>query len=103
MARYIFIDSSSGYIFGDSADIPRVTADSTLIEIAAALDASIGQPGREYELQSSNPNTTATGYDVWRVDVGGSEVVPVVQDGQDQEVIDAVETEGEYAGFIAVR
>lgn len=103
MARYIFIDSNSGYIFGDSADLKGITSDSSLQEIAAAIDAEAGEFGRTYDVLSRNPRTTESGYDVWRVDVGGSEVVPVVRDGQDQEMIDAVESEGEYAGFVAIR
>jgi len=103
MARYIFIESNSGYIFGDSADLKGITSDSSLQEIAAAIDAEAGEFGRTYDVLSRNPRTTESGYDVWRVDVGGSEVVPVVRDGQDQEMIDAVESEGEYAGFVAIR
>lgn len=47
-----------------------------------------------------NPRTTETGYDVYRADINGSDAVPVVQDGQDRETIEAVERDCEYVGFI---
>lgn len=103
MARYIFIDSFTGYIFGDSADIDGRIVAGTPAEVAAVLDASIGEQEREYELLSRNPRTTDTGYDVYRADVNGSEAVPIVIDGQDRETINAVIAGCEYVGFLAAR
>ena len=41
-----------------------------------------------------------TGYHVYRADVRGSEAVPVVQDGQDQDTINAVMELCDYVAFI---
>lgn len=103
MARFILIDNNSGYIFGDSADHNGAIFSGTAEEYAAALDASIGEHGRAYEMLSRDPQTSGTGYHVYRADVDGSEAVPVVFDGQDQETIEAVERDCEYVGFIAVK
>ena len=102
MARYILIDNHSGYIFGDSADLNGKIFAGTPMEFAAALDASIGEHGRTYE-PGFWPICSETGYLVYRADVDGSEAVPVVQDGQDQEMIDAVERDCRYEGFILCR
>ncbi|HRD35078.1 MAG TPA: hypothetical protein PLR02_12565 [Rhodocyclaceae bacterium] len=99
MARYILIDNNSGYIFGDSADFAQCAPDG-IVEAARILDESIGEQGRSYVERNSNPNTTATGYDVYRADINGSEAVPVVQDGQNQDVIDEVVRLCEYVGFV---
>ena len=99
--RYIIIDNNSGYIWGDSADFAAgKDHGDDLCEVARLLDESLGERGRSYELLGSNPRTTITGYDVYRVDIDGSELLPVVEDGQDQETIDLVESEGEYCGFV---
>ena len=103
MARYILIDNNSGYVFGDSADLDGKIFTGSPIEFAAALDQSIGEHGRDYEMVGHNPMTTETGYHVYRADIGGSEAVPVVQDGQDQEMIDAVVRDCRYEGFISCR
>lgn len=103
MARYILIDNNSGYIYGDSADF-AAGRDITSIEDAARLmDESIGEHGREYVEHRSNPHSTVTGYHVYRADVGGSEAVAVIHDGQDQETIDAVTESCEYVGFVESR
>jgi hypothetical protein len=100
MARYILIDNNSGYIFGDSADLNGSIFSGSPVEFAAALDASIGEHGRVYEELSRNPRDTSTGYDVYRADVDGSDAVPVVWDGQDQETINAVTQSCRYEGYI---
>ncbi len=100
MPRYILIDNHSGYIFGDSADIDGKLFVGTPLEVAAALDASIGEHGRTYTEHSSRPSDTRSGYHVYRADINGSDVVDVVRDGQDQEMIDAVSSGCEYVGFI---
>lgn len=88
MARYIMIDPNTGYIFGDSADIGGKVVTGTPKEVVAALDAHIGTPG------------LCEGYEVYRADVGGSEVVPVVIDGQDQDTINAVMRYCDYIGRV---
>lgn len=105
MARYILIDNGSGYVFGDSADVDLLGAVLTgsPIEYAAALDRSIGEPRRTYEETSRNSlASNETGYHVYRADVRGSEVVPVVHDGQNRETIEAVLSECEYVTTIRV-
>ena len=99
MGRYIFIDSNSGYIWGDSAEFATESTDD-LAELARILDESIGEADRTYLVHSVDPRTTATGYHVYRADVRGSEQVGNIHDGQDQEMIDAVERDCEYEGFV---
>lgn len=98
MARYIFIDSNSGCIFADIADFPS-HAPASIRDAARLLDESIGEFGREY-VEHSSPSPHADGYNVYRADADGVEIVPVVRDGQDQGTIDDVERLCEYAGFI---
>jgi hypothetical protein len=100
MARYILIDNGSGYIFADSADLEGKIFTGTPVEFVAAFDASLGEHGREYEELGHNPRDTSTGYHVYRADIDGSEAVPVVQDGQDKETIEAVEQSCRYEGFV---
>jgi hypothetical protein len=91
MARYILIDNCSGYIYGDSADIGGGIVTGTPVEVAAALDASIGTHGRAYgECGRRELAGSETGYHVYRADIDGSEAVPLVHDGQDRETIEAV-------------
>ena len=66
-------------------------------EYAAAFDASIGETDRRYtDVSRRELASNETGYHVYRADIGGSEVVLVVWDGQDQETIGAVERDCEY-------
>jgi hypothetical protein len=100
MARYILIDRDSGYIFGDSADLGGKIFTGTPMEFAAALDKSIGVHGRTYSEEGRRESGLASRYDVYRADVGGSEAIPVVWDGQDQATIDAVERDCVYVTTI---
>lgn len=104
MARYILIDNNSGYIFGDTADFAagRQSDINTISDAARMLDESIGEMERTYTELRSNPHTTGTGYDVYRADINGSEAVPVVTDGQDQDTIAAVIYDCEYVGYVEV-
>ena len=102
MARYILIDNGTGYIFGDSADHNGTIFTGTPVEYARAVDESVGEFGREYsECSHGALASNATGYHVYRADVGGSDAVCVVQDGQDAETIEAVLRDCEYV--ISVR
>ena len=103
MARYILIDSNSGYIFGDTADYGAGRDIDSPIDAARMLDESIGEHGRTYEECSGNPGTTQTGYDVYRADVDGSDAVAVVWDGQDPDTIAAVIASCRYEGFVTCR
>jgi hypothetical protein len=100
MARYIVIDNCSGYIFGDTADICGRTLslgdqDEDFIAACRAIDESVLETGRAYTvLGYHNPRLLAAnegGYLVYRADIDGSEAVPVIDDGQDRELIAAVE------------
>ena len=101
MARYILIDNCSGYIFGDTADLPQHTfaEDSfpvsqsglTPIEAARWLDETeVREFGRAYE-KVSRLDGNETGYRIYRADINGSEAVPVAYDGQDADTIAEVE------------
>lgn len=105
MARYIFIDNSSGYIWGDSADLDGRIHEGTALEFAAQLDHSIdpsAAANRTYEWASRAEFSNETGYHVYRADVNGSDAVPIARDGQDREMIRAVQDSCEYEGFIRV-
>lgn len=101
MARYILIDSYSGYIWGDTADLPGFDAsapagDEAIIQAARLVDESIGESGRAYEYRRSDPRTSETYYRVYRAD----EALPVIEDGQDSEMIEAVERDCEFVGVV---
>jgi hypothetical protein len=116
--RIILIDKDSGYIWGDSADLnggifqltesdydqigPRhPTADDWALAFAHALDMSLGERWRAYAMQSAaTARNGQSGYMAYRADIGGSEAVGIVFDGQDKEVIEAVERDCELIGFI---
>lgn len=106
--RLILIDNNSGYIWGDTADLPGLSQDAIsgvpwreAAEAAArALDASNGEHDRSYEVMERNPRDTSTGYHVYRADVRGSDQLPTVWDGQDREVIEAVERDCEYFAYV---
>ena len=100
--RYILIDNGTGYIAGDSADLGGAIFEGSPEEFAAALDARLGKHGRRYEMIGHNPRSTAPGYHVYRADVGGREVVPIVWDGQSRDEIEVVERDCEYLGFIYI-
>jgi len=102
MARYILIDNHSGYIFGDTADYAN-GANLDPCDAARALDQSIGEHGREYDFFRHDPSDSRTGYHIYRADMDGSEAVPVVHDGQDQDTIDAVTQNCRYEGFVSAQ
>lgn len=114
MARYILIDNSTGYVFGDTADLPashvfshdgpagdefragdmaKNCAPSPIMAAQWLDEATVGAFGRTYTQHGPDyaPVAGEDAYHVYRADVRGSEAVPVVTDGQDQEMIDAVE------------
>jgi len=115
MSRYILIDNYTGYIFGDTADMPldhqidgeamRETGNAALTPEMAAqwLDESIvGVYGRTYERVARLANNE-TGYRVYRADIHGSDAVAVVHDGQDRDTIAAVERDCPHVATIACR
>lgn len=115
--RLILIDNNSGYINGDTADLPQYTLAGaefpmTQSDLQLPADAILAarwmdegmwlEFGRSYEFLSRAPHDTSTGYLVYRADVGGSDAIPVVQDGTNQETINAVERDCEFLGYVAV-
>ncbi len=116
MPRYILIDNNSGFIFGDTADFGRKLrpfvseafpvsgCELTPAQAARVLDEEIvGEHGRSYVEMSYAPGDTRTGYAVYRADINGSEAVASIIDGQDQEMIDAVESDCDFVCFVECR
>ncbi len=115
--RLILIDNNSGFIFGDTANYRLGGLDEwrdnnsdsnseigSLSLLAARLvDDSIGEHGREYEFITYDPGDTRTGYFIYRADINGSEALPVVTDGQNQETTDAVHRDCRFEGFVECR
>ena len=95
--RLILIDNYSGYIFGEFC------SSACLIDAARTVDADTGVYGRAYTVHDRAPGSTAAGYRVYRADVRGSEQVPAITDGADREMIDAVERDCEFMGFVEAR
>lgn len=101
MARYILIDANSGYIFADTGDLNGPARDETPADAARRTDEEIGNNDLEYtELTGGQSSRGKTGYYVYRADIDGREVVPLVENGQDQDTIDEVESKCEYVCFV---
>lgn len=99
MTRYIIIEQNTGYIWGDSADYAaNAQSDLTPTEAARLLDESIGDAGHAYS--ECNRYDAGATYHVYRADIKGSDAVAVIQDGQDQEMIEAVERDCEFVTAI---
>jgi hypothetical protein len=107
MTRYILIDNCSGYIFGDTADMPRdhvvdgwPMRDHEITPLLAARwldEAVVGARGRAYhEVGRRDLASNETGYHVYRADIRGSDAVPDVHDGQSRDEIEAVERNCDY-------
>jgi hypothetical protein len=117
--QIILIDTDSGYIWGDSADLNgriftmddfdydqigprRPTEDDWALQFARALDKSLGEHGRTYVMQDpAAARNGQSGYMAYRNDINGSEAVGHIRDGQDNEMIEAVERDCQLIGFIA--
>jgi hypothetical protein len=84
MARYIFIDRNSGYIWGD------MNQSGSPCEVARALDESLGARGYTYT-ETSFWDNQAT-YDLY----SPNQRLPITQDGHNQELIDKVLRECRY-------
>jgi hypothetical protein len=108
MTQYIVIDRASGYIFYDTRDLPldhvidgeRAGNLPLTPELACRWGAEAEARDYGWSYSETNRYDARVVYDVYRVDVGGSEAVPVVRDGQDQEMIDAVERDCEYVASV---
>jgi len=100
MAHYIIQDAYTGYIWGDTRDIDgKVYQAVDVVAACRELDRSIGgAEGRVYSEVSRL--SSDTGYLVYRVDIGGSDAVAVVHDGQNKETIKSVEDECDLVGYV---
>jgi hypothetical protein len=99
MTRYIFIDNYSGYIWGDSADINGAAVEGSPINVARVMDAALGEPDRRYEnVYRGDIAANDSAYHVYRA----PETFPLVTDGQDTAMIEAVERDCEYLGTILI-
>ena len=108
MPDYILIDNDTGYIRSDLRNIDGkayIGADITPIKAACITDESLGKFGREYAEYGPNCDWPSNrgAYHVYRVDVGGSEVVPVVTDRRDRDTIDEVERVCEKVAVVTWR
>ena len=115
--RLILIDNNSGLIFGDTANylLARLNdwrennsdnnSDTARLSLMAArlLDDTIGEHGREYGFINYDPCDTRTGYLIYRADIDGSDALPVVTDGQKQEMIHSVKSACRLEGFVECR
>jgi hypothetical protein len=71
------------------------------IEAACTIDTEFGEPARAYTVLTSSPrDTSCCGYHVYRSDVRGSDQIGNITDGQDRELIEAVENDCEYMGYV---
>lgn len=102
MPRYILIDAHSGYVFGDTADIGgRAVHPGDILEAARILDTEVVRvDDRAYQEVPRQELAGRTGYLVYRADIDGSEAIPVVEDGQDRETIEAVRRLCRYEGAV---
>lgn len=103
MARLILIDNNSGYIFGEHTSSDRLD-DELLVAAARSVDTEIDPSEaatRTYEARTSAPRDTSTGYHVYRSDVRGSDQIGNIINGQDQELIAAVQRDCEFVGYVA--
>jgi hypothetical protein len=115
--RLILIDNNSGLIFGDTANylLARLNdwrennsdnnSDTARLSLMAArlLDDTIGEHGREYGFINYDPRDTRTGYLLYRADIDGADALPVVTDGQKQEMIHSVRSACRLEGFVECR
>lgn len=102
----ILIDTNSGYIWGDTRDLAGYDAsyaaalrdmDAAAKYAAATLDRDVGTEADEYKIDNRGAPDS---YNIYRVDINGSEALPLVGDGQDQETINAVKRECAYVATV---
>jgi hypothetical protein len=115
--RLILIDKTSGLIFGDTANylLARLdewresnsdnSGDAARLSLLAVrlLDDSIGGHGNEYGFFKDGPREVLSGYLIYRADINGSDVLPVVTDGKNENMIAAVQRDCRLEGFVECR
>lgn len=105
MTRYILIDDHSGFVWGDTADLPAFNSNTppgpdAILTAARMLDESNAEYGLSYEYERYDSRDGSSYYRVYRADVDGTEIVPLVEDGQDLTVIEIVERECDFVGIV---
>ncbi|MEK4031613.1 hypothetical protein WOC76_21465 [Methylocystis sp. IM3] len=110
--RLILMDNNSGYICGDTAVYlagspewrdnaeSRREAETLSLLASRLLDEGNGVHGRSYEFMGANPHVTSSGYHIYRADVSGVDVIPIVRNGRDGAIINAVAANCHYIGFV---
>ena len=101
----ILIDNHSGFIFADTRDMNEwsssdyTDAEEAVIKASQMTDRINGNGNRHdnYTIELNALFVNERGY---RVDTDKGEQVPVVYDGQNQELIDAVMEHCDYMGFV---
>jgi hypothetical protein len=92
MTRYIFIESHSGIVWGDTGDLAGTIPerDETPEEAAKRLDEHLGEFGRSYEENRPTylpPDPAQDHYFVYRA----TDDFQIIEDGNDPDTIRAVE------------
>lgn len=91
MPRYIVICRHSGYVYGDTLAFERGPGDAdgyTPLVAVKMTDAEISDPGRTYV--ETNLSDIGATYDVFRADISGPDDLPLIDDGQDQDILDRI-------------
>lgn len=119
MTRLIIQEARSGFLWADSAlfqpahcadyraggfDPNGPCSDANILAAVRTMQWEIGDPDQQWEIVSRhNAHILAgrDGYLVWGVDVNGSDAVAAIQDGQDRDMIRAVERGCELVAVVA--
>lgn len=105
MARYIGIDSNTGYIFFDTGDLDGAARQETPAEAVERFERFEDVRGGNSVtyIEHRRAPDGASGYHVYRADIDGSEAVAITQDGQDPDALEAVRSGCEYVRFVEVK
>lgn len=99
MPSFIILDVDSGYIWGDTRDVggKSVSFDS-IVDACRAINESVGN--FDFNYNEVPQLSSKCGFKVYRVDINGSEAVPVIHDGQDDETIASVDRNCDFVGYV---
>lgn len=102
MPRFIMIDSDSGYVFGDTADLNgKLVPCSNPVEACHAMDHAVGEYRRTYREHGPDSHAArrgASGYFVYTAREG--QRYPFIHDGQDKADIAAVQRNLTLVAFV---
>jgi len=90
MVRYILLEHNCGYIFGDLVESSPVSA-------AVSLDKSLTNDESEYFYEETGRYDASARYYVYYA----SDDFPTIEDGQDQELIEAVIRDCPYIATVS--